>query len=128
MSDDFSKATPRPWAFNDIGAPFCWLEGADGSTIWHIDEYGNDTPNEANARLIAAAVNERDALRQALAEAKQGLTGIATIMDTAPGYREWASRALARIDAILKGDQGAEVAAAMQEVAKRGIIKGGDNG
>lgn len=53
MSEDFSKATPRPWHF-------------DGEAIWdsngfvivdYSDLMGNVEERQANARLIVAAVN-----------------------------------------------------------------------
>ncbi len=61
-------ATPRPWQFNDISRPQCWLEGANGQTVWHIDDYGNSVPSEVDAELIVRAVNAHDELVEVLTD------------------------------------------------------------
>lgn len=49
-----SEHSPGPWHFVD-DTERRWLQASDGSTIYHLDDYGNKLPNEANACLIAAA-------------------------------------------------------------------------
>jgi hypothetical protein len=63
--------TPGPWTFHEH-AHF-WLDGADGSTIFHLDDYGNTCPHkdDANARLIAAAPELLDVCRCAVSLAKR---------------------------------------------------------
>ena len=55
--------TPGPWKWNEHG--YCWLEGADGSSIFHVDDYDNVCPhrNDSNARLISASPDLYEALK-----------------------------------------------------------------
>lgn len=66
--DPFINATPRPWVF-------------DNEAIWSgafvVVEFdalnGNADEREASARLIVAAVNERDALREEIRRLRDAL-------------------------------------------------------
>jgi hypothetical protein len=66
--------TPGPWTFNPIGSEFSWLEGANGSTIFHVDPYGNKTLNAADAALMAAAPDMLEALKDLMKD--DALTGL----------------------------------------------------
>ena len=79
-----SKFTPGPWRFSGFSSPFGWLEGSDGETIWHVDDYGNTLPDEADARLIAAAPDLYDALSLLVAQLdRSNMAGLWTGMNAA---------------------------------------------
>ena len=72
-TQDFSKATPRPWTVKDDpvnperGAVY--IEGPNGWRVQAIAECDvGDHDREANAALIVHAVNHHDALVEALTE------------------------------------------------------------
>ena len=78
MSDDFRDATPRPWRWQDgmllagEGEVILWPHNAietEHAAGW-LGACGLSAEKnaEVNARLIVAAVNERDELRQALSQ------------------------------------------------------------
>ena len=71
---EFEKATPRPWTLRRTVIS-AFIEVKDGPAItsipigyeyWHAPELWETSTEAHNARLIIAAVNERDALREAL--------------------------------------------------------------
>ena len=75
MSDDFSQATPRPWIARNIGEKENYVIGVPddegyGDAICFVEEGSHATGGSLHddARLIVAAVNERDALRRALGD------------------------------------------------------------
>lgn len=69
-------ATPRPWCWSEIGN--AWLEGADKTTVMHVDDYGNECPhsNDPNGKLIVLAVNAYEKQRECIREFIEAVEGI----------------------------------------------------
>lgn len=113
--NDFSKATGRPWSFEEI-APYDdglgYVRGKDGNDILSAGEPTlSADENRANAALIVAAVNAFDPEREKKVEA---------LVEALTGYEQEYSNPIP--DHSLRSFFRTQVFSALQS------LKGGENG